>query len=296
MKRINLPKFKHVKGINEVITKLQKVEQSIINRSAQLLFYITAMVHYDFIHKIVKDELKDDNTFALAPNSIMYLLDYKWEAVGHDVLFILTGGYVRSIRILNITNISEVSSDKKKVLTAIVGVNDGYHEGIAKILEIGGKTKLGYIPARPLWTKYKTLLAQNMSQQDFKEFESSPYSNQVDVFVKNFEKLILDDISKNNKILDISSYVSDEQKYIESFIAANDPKNTLSKGDFISMVKGSVGDYSDEMQQLINQKIDSISKNTGGKSNPDVITPVMYSEIEQDDISSDDKDDTGSLK
>ena len=260
--------YKHVKGVQDVLNKLQKIEKSIKVRSLELLFYLTASVHFDFISRIVLGEVED--MFELAPNSICYLLDYKWEKVHHDKLFMLTGGYVKSIQVLNIV---EATKSDKSLTTLIIGIDDSKYSSIAELLERGGGimsvgsggAKAYTMPERPLWGRYRRHMSGYLQSGNWDELKTSKWQHKFKRALQYFAANVKSDsLVKGDIKLDVQQIALTEQAFMENYINQNDPKDTMSMSDLkgIAEHQREVRDFSDATWERIMQKF----KNYGDAS------------------------------
>lgn len=234
-------KYKHVKGMDAVLKKLRYMELSIKQRSLELLFYLTASVHFDFISSIVLGEVEEK--FKLAPNSICYLLEYKWEKVHHDRLFMLTGGYVKNIQVLNIVDAAKAG---KSLTTLIIGMDSGKYEEIAELLERGGgimsKGSGGAtaytMPERPLWSKYRGYMTGILRTSNWGNIKDSMWRRRFDDALKKFAENIKADSAKTEAPkLDVSQIAKTEQLLMDSYINTNDPKDSMSSSDLIGIAE-----------------------------------------------------------
>ena len=261
-------KYKHVKGIDAALAKLQKIKVSIKQRGLELLFYLTASVHYDFISKIVMGEVED--MFDLAPNSICYLLEYKWKEVQHDKLFMLTGGYVKSIQVLNI--VESMKSDKS-LTTLVIGIDDAKYSNIAELLELGGGimsigsggSKAYTMPERPLWAKYRQHMTGVLHTRNWAHMINSEWRKKFQSALDNFvANVIKDSNTKGDIKLDIKQIARTEQAFVDGFINANDPKGTMSSSDLRGIAEDQRSDrnFSDATWGKILQKFKDLGDPT----------------------------------
>ena len=291
-------KYKHVKGIDAALAKLQKIKVSIKQRGLELLFYLTASVHYDFISKIVMGEVED--MFDLAPNSICYLLEYKWKEVQHDKLFMLTGGYVKSIQVLNI--VESMKSDKS-LTTLVIGIDDAKYSNIAELLELGGGimsigsggSKAYTMPERPLWAKYRQHMTGVLHTRNWAHMINSEWRKKFQSALDNFvANVIKDSNTKGDIKLDIKQIARTEQAFVDGFINANDPKGTMSSSDLRGIAEDQRSDrnFSDATWGKILQKFKDLGDPTLATYAQDGLTELKeeYTQksIDFDEDSSDD--------
>ena len=291
-------KYKHVKGVDAALAKLQKIKVSIKQRGLELLFYLTASVHYDFISKIVMGEVED--LFDLAPNSICYLLEYKWKEVQHDKLFMLTGGYVKSIQVLNI--VESMKSDKS-LTTLVIGIDDAKYSNIAELLELGGGimsigsggSKAYTMPERPLWSKYRQHMTGVLHTRNWAHMINSDWRKKFQLALDNFvANVIKDSNTKGDVKLDIKQIARTEQAFVDGFINANDPKGTMSSSDLRGIAEDQRSDrnFSDATWGKILQKFKDLGDPTLATYAQDGLTELKeeYTQksIDFDDGSSDD--------
>jgi len=281
-----IPNFKHVKGVKDVVDKLYRLRTSMLSRGVELLFYITAAVHYDFVGKIVRGEV--ESKFELTPNSVCYLLDMKWDMAGHKKLFLLTGEYVKSIKIINIASYRDIAKGGVDVISTVVGIETAKQQAIAEKLERGGNVVFSLpragshtyqIPERPLWERYKIYTSKMLKAGNYGEFEGS-WIKRFHSLLENFAERVRDGaMSKNKNKVDINKLLSEEQNMISSYIGSNIQNGTGSMEELLKAAEdqangiGRVKSFTDQGILNIAYKLRKYLDDNGDTSGlPDVFS------------------------
>lgn len=229
-------KYQNIKGVHEAELKLRRLKYSMAKRAVELLFYLTAAVHFDFVYKIVTGQVQEK--YVLAPNSICYLLDLKWEEAGHNKLFMLTGGYAKSIQILNVATAKDALK-ANNITTMVIGVNDTEKLDIAETLEMGGHTDDGYIiPRRPLWKKYarevKRVLGTGGIERGVNELERSRWAVEFGNLLRDFEKNLALDIKRRTRV-DIRAKRAEEETQLKQLVERESGKDSMGAMDLLDI-------------------------------------------------------------